>query len=573
MSLLKTGVASCFRVGRLSRNSGGVLCASTPSTRCRPESLSFASFPGLFRSGRRFLSTEEPRPLDGRRKVVIVPGATPHREFLAETSTSFESLGIDTAVADALLRAGFERPAKVQAIGVPKIAEGKDVLVAAETGSGKTITYLAPLLSKLVQQKRKADEENKSVRAIRSFAVVLCPNGTLCNQVKSVADALTTPDGTSLATTMMVYQAMTEASRRPDVVVATPAGLLSTLRDLDKDFAMDWIAGVGHLVVDEADMLMTGGYCSKLQKIVELFRIDERNTAYDYLSYALGMSEDEVGALPRHLKRAAVKGGIQQMLEEGFQPEQEAAKNAIEQFKAKGNRPEGRPPWHRQYIFVAATVPSEAKKNVATDIRSVCPDIEWVTSSGLHKTISTVDHQWVDVSESDPRIALFRALEDSGGGRTLVFAKDSIAAGQIQELISSRGVDAVLYHSKLRHDDAQKSLQMFRTNPDKIMVCTDAASRGLDVPNVTHVIQADFASSAIDFLHRVGRTGRAGAEGKVTSLFSKENRDLVEAIKLSMSQGVPIEGAFSRKRSFRKKFKRYGKYVPRGQTVNIEATG
>ena len=81
---------------------------------------------------------------------------------------------------------------------------------------------------------------------------------------------------------------------------------------------------------------------------------------------------------------------------------------------------------------------------------------------------------------------------------------------------------------------------------------------GVDVPGVTRVIQAEFAGNAVDYLHRIGRTARCGAEGRVTNLFGETNEELIRAVRDAESRGEPIEGAFSRKRSFRKKFKKYG---------------
>eukprot|EP00878_Enallax_costatus_P033221 GHUV01036621.1.p1 GENE.GHUV01036621.1~~GHUV01036621.1.p1 ORF type:complete len:123 (+),score=27.00 GHUV01036621.1:226-594(+) len=104
-----------------------------------------------------------------------------------------------------------------------------------------------------------------------------------------------------------------------------------------------------------------------------------------------------------------------------------------------------------------------------------------------------------------------------------------------------------------------------------VMVSTDAASRGIDLPNITHVIQADFAMTAIEFLHRVGRTARAGRDGKVTSFYSPSDRVLAEAIMQYVAEGRPIEECFSRNRSFSNKVKKYGKFVPRGQKGSSKA--
>jgi superfamily II DNA/RNA helicase len=98
------------------------------------------------------------------------------------------------------------------------------------------------------------------------------------------------------------------------------------------------------------------------------------------------------------------------------------------------------------------------------------------------------------------------------------------------------------------------------------MVCTDAAARGLDIQDITHVIQADFAPNAIDFIHRIGRTGRAGRKGKVTSLYRQENLGLVSVLRQYVEEGRPLEAMFSRARSFSRKLKRSGEFIPRGFT-------
>mmetsp|Transcript_4811 Transcript_4811/g.12634 ORF Transcript_4811/g.12634 Transcript_4811/m.12634 type:complete len:103 (-) Transcript_4811:20-328(-) len=90
-----------------------------------------------------------------------------------------------------------------------------------------------------------------------------------------------------------------------------------------------------------------------------------------------------------------------------------------------------------------------------------------------------------------------------------------------------------------------------------VQVCTDSASRGIDIPGVACVVQAGFASSAVDYLHRIGRTARAGRRGKVVSIYSEsESGDLVRAVKRAIDRDMPVEDAFSRKRSFRKKIKK-----------------
>lgn len=235
-------------------------------------------------------------------------------------------------------------------------------------------------------------------------------------------------------------------------------------------------------------------------------------------------------------------------------------------------------PWLRQYIFVAATLPSEGGKSVAADIKKLFPRAVWLTSENLHRSVDLVRHKWVKVSYEDWGVVLQSVIKDdtnyqNRSGRTLVFAKDGSAVENVADVLKSAGITAMVYHSKIPTFERERMLESFSNSAGGVMVCTDAASRGLDIPQVMHVVQADFAASAVDFLHRVGRTGRAGSPGTSTSLYRKESEPLVKAIQTAVANGQPVEGAFSRKRSFRKKFKRYGKYVPRGKVVEEDCVG
>lgn len=157
----------------------------------------------------------------------------------------------------------------------------------------------------------------------------------------------------------------------------------------------------------------------------------------------------------------------------------------------------------------------------------------------------------------------------------LVFTKDvasaEATATELQRQLKQRsGAPVLQYHRSVPQGDRTAALERMATEEGLVLVCTDAAARGLDIPDVSHVVQADFAGSAMDFIHRIGRTARAGKAGTVTSLYTAEVEPLVNAIREAVAEGRPVEGAFSRKRSFRKKFKRYGEYVPRGAVVPEE---
>jgi len=148
----------------------------------------------------------------------------------------------------------------------------------------------------------------------------------------------------------------------------------------------------------------------------------------------------------------------------------------------------------------------------------------------------------------------------------MVFAAGKGYADEAAETLArGTGRAILLYHNGVPAAERERALSAFRETPGAVLVCTDSASRGLDIPEVTHVVQADFASTAVDFLHRSGRTARAGATGRVTSLYTEGDERLAGASQLAIARGRPVEACFSRNRSFRKKVKRKGQEFVEGQ--------
>ncbi|TKY58585.1 DEAD-box ATP-dependent RNA helicase 22 [Spatholobus suberectus] len=139
----------------------------------------------------------------------------------------------------------------------------------------------------------------------------------------------------------------------------------------------------------------------------------------------------------------------------------------------------------------------------------------------------------------------------------MVFANTVESVEAVAKILLRSGIECSHYHKNCTLEERAQTLVDFNEKGG-VLVCTDAAARGVDIPNVLHVIQADFATSAVDFLHRVGRTARAGQIGLVTSMYTESNRELVDAVRRAGELGQPVETAFSRKRSFRNKLKKRG---------------
>ena len=277
------------------------------------------------------------------------------------------------------------------------------------------------------------------------------------------------------------------------------------------------------------------------------------------LAEELGITREDFALLPQHIRKAGLRGGLSAMIEAGYHsPTKQLTPST------------GRPFWRRQIILAGSTISSLGTKNVRSEISKIFPAAQVISTANLHKTSTRLDCNWIEIEPDQRQDALLDAIEQDAAfesdvrGKILVFANDVPRVKDICNFLIQHNLTCIPYHKKLGGVYRTANLQRFRKEEGVVMVCTDGMSRGMDIQEIEHVIQADFAPSAIAFVHRVGRTGRLGRPGKVTCLCTAADKDLADAIRDCMEEGIPIEGAFSRNRSFRKKMQRYGEFVPRG---------
>ena len=143
--------------------------------------------------------------------------------------------------------------------------------------------------------------------------------------------------------------------------------------------------------------------------------------------------------------------------------------------------------------------------------------------------------------------------------QTMVFVNTAEVARQLSSELLSHGIPTAEYHNMIPDAERQGNLQRFREHAVPVLVCTDHAARGLDLPTVRHVVQAEFALNVVQHLHRIGRASRAGVLGRATNLYDERSKDLVNSI-LSDSTGQnKVDQSFSRRRGFRAKIKKQGR--------------
>ena len=157
--------------------------------------------------------------------------------------------------------------------------------------------------------------------------------------------------------------------------------------------------------------------------------------------------------------------------------------------------------------------------------------------------------------ESDTDASPVVPFNDEDIVQTMIFVNTADTASRLAIELGKAGVRSAEYHKFVSDADKQESLRLFREEEVSVLVCTDHASRGLDLPNVRHVIQAEFAGNVVQYLHRIGRASRAGVLGKATNIYDDKSADLVTSI-LSDSEEKKIDQSFSRRRGFRQKIKK-----------------
>lgn len=458
---------------------------------------------------------------------------------------AFSDLGVSRAMVERLASGGKNGSTAIQAQAIPAILGGKtEVVVAAETGSGKTLAYLIPVFELLSREARdwgrmalfEAETGSMSQRrASYPRAMVLVPNRELVQQVLRMAGLLLGPrrpgtfevDGDGVVGSVSIAAAPavppSDASwpyvrgirDSPDVLVCTPAFAARFAR------LLPLYASLEALILDEADMLLDGGFAKQVDEILvarkRVNRLREQATSADLAQCS------------------------------------------------------------SQVVLVAATIPTYGLKSVDELVAKRFPDAVRVQTDLMHQSQPQLEHTWISVKSEEDRINELvtllteqEAQSGQGGTRTMVFANTASSAQSACGALTTAGLRAEAYHKDVDPANRLQALRNFAEGTTDFLVCTDLASRGLDIQGVRHVVQFEFATNVVQHLHRIGRTGRAGSAGQATHFLSPLNEDLAGLIKAATESGSPLDESFSRKRGFRKKIKKQGRPYNSRASGNIQ---
>ncbi len=351
----------------------------------------------------------------------------------------------DLALAEPLKRAvaemGYEHMTPIQAQAIPVVITGKDVMGAAQTGTGKTAAFSLPLLHRLMKH------ENASTSPARHpvRALVLLPTRELADQVAQQVKLYAKHTNLRSAVVfggMDMKPQTLELKKGVEVLVATPGRLLDHIEA--KNAVLNQVE---YVVLDEADRMLDIGFLPDLQRI---------------LSY-----------LPKQ----------------------------------------------RTTLLFSATFSPEIKRLANSYLQNPVT-IEVARSNA---TASTVEQHFYSVPEDEKRHALHQILKSRGMKQAFVFVNSKLGCARLARSLEREGLKTAALHGDKSQDERLKALDAFKKGEVDLLVCTDVAARGLDIKDVPAVFNFDIPFNAEDYVHRIGRTGRAGASGLAVSFVSGGN--------------------------------------------------
>jgi ATP-dependent RNA helicase RhlE len=363
--------------------------------------------------------------------------------------TTFTELPLTSALQQKLVAAQFTNPTPIQTQAIPPALEGKDVLATAQTGTGKTLAFLIPLIEQLSRE---------PVRQVT--ALVLLPTRELAMQVNEEYEKLRTK---ALPKAALVIGGVSEAGQMRDlrlaqVIFATPGRLEDFL-----DRRIADLRQVKLLVLDEADRMLDMGFLPSIRRILSV--------------------------LPRS----------------------------------------------RQTLCFSATL----EQSVAALVHEyMCQPVRVAVGSVL-KPAESVELKAYEVRPGE-KLDVLRQLLYAEKGQTLVFTRTKRGTQRLANELVRDGFNAAMIHGDRTQAQRNGALSGFQEGRYQVLVATDIASRGLHVDDVAHVINYDLPKMAEDFIHRVGRTGRAGSQGRASTLVTGaevlELRNIERALKLRIAR-------------------------------------
>lgn len=369
---------------------------------------------------------------------------------------SFSQLAISAPILTALEELGYHEPTPIQQKSIPIVADRRDLLACAQTGTGKTGAFAIPVLH-LLHQDQQAGQRSSHIQVL-----VLTPTRELAIQVEESFRAyakylnirtLAIFGGVSQVPQVQALQ------RGVDVLIATPGRLLDLLNQ--RLLSIDKIR---YFILDEADRMLDMGFVHDVKKLLKLI------------------------------------------------------------------------PSKRQSLFFSATMPGEIK-GLADNI------LQNPVTVAVHPVSSTaelVKHEVVFLDKEQKRFELVDLLRELKIPSVLVFTRTKYGADKLAKYLSKSGISAAAIHGDKTQGARQRALSEFKDGKIEVLVATDIAARGIDIEELSFVVNYELPNVPETYVHRIGRTGRAGNQGMALSFCDKEERAYLRDIEKLIGKKIPV---------------------------------
>lgn len=453
-----------------------------------------------------------------------VEEAKPSNAPLDDELSTFTNMGVSTRLASHLAtKLNIKGPTGIQKAAVPQlISDDSDAFIQAETGSGKTLAYLLPIVERIMALSANASKEDQIGRKSGVFAIVLAPTRELCKQISTVLDGLLRCAHWLVGTTVMGGESKNSEKARlrkgVNILIATPGRLAD---HLDNTEVLN-VNTVRWLVLDEGDRLMELGFEEEIKGIVE--KIGRRALAGIAANKGLknGLPSRRVTVLCSATMKMTVQKLGEISLKDAVHIKADPSDEDVVQSKEDGteavNAAFSAPAQLKQaYGIVPAklrlvTLTALLKRTFARrgSVMKAIIFISCADSVDFHFSLFSHPPTTTSTDESaDPPAALPPLPADP-------LLKETVSwASTIQPADNSNPLLLHKLHGSLSQPLRTATLKSFKDSTcPSILICTDVASRGLDLPNIDYVIEYDPPFSKEDHLHRVGRTARAGKDGR-----------------------------------------------------------
>ncbi|MDA7829622.1 DEAD/DEAH box helicase [Gammaproteobacteria bacterium] len=357
---------------------------------------------------------------------------------------SFKELGLSEPILKSLEELDHSKPSEIQQQAIPVILAGKNLMAAAQTGTGKTGSFVLPMLEMLIE---KAKPYDKNVHAL-----VLTPTRELAAQVRENVHKygkFTNIKSTVVYGGAKIFPQKSKLKKGVDILVATPGRLLDLVNQ--KAVKLD---RVQMLVLDEADHMLDMGFIHDIKKIIAMT------------------------------------------------------------------------PPTRQNLLFSATFSPEIKKLA----QSLGDELVEINAQSPNTTVSKIKQMVYNVDKNKKTDLLAHMIQEEQWEQALVFSRTKHGCEKIADYLNAAGIETETIHGDKTQGARTKALREFKGKFVRVLVATDVAARGIDISNLPFVVNFDMPTYPNDYIHRIGRTGRAGQEGTAISLMSSDEHKFLRGI-------------------------------------------